>query len=119
LYFSSLTFNKFHLHPCVLPWILPHKTKNLVLFWSQTAPVPLTLPLTEQVKVVIRKQMKNECWDFLRVKENYWSLSLTVPNLQIKFYLVCVYIGKNIAYIGLILPMVSGIYWGLGTYPQR
>jgi hypothetical protein len=29
LYFSSLTLNKPHFHPCVLPWILPGGTKNL------------------------------------------------------------------------------------------
>jgi hypothetical protein len=29
LYFPSLTFNKLHLHPCVLPWILPHKTQRI------------------------------------------------------------------------------------------
>jgi hypothetical protein len=36
LYFPSLIFNKLHLYPCVLPWILPHRTKNLEVFWSQT-----------------------------------------------------------------------------------
>jgi hypothetical protein len=33
LYFSSLSFNKHHLHPRVLPWILPHWTQR---FWKSS-----------------------------------------------------------------------------------